>query len=82
MSLIRNSVSGYGDNFRPTQPVLRRCIRTNIDYAPTASQLSTQPTTASNQVSSDKSSSNSSREKQSCSINRFATYKSVSKNKI
>ena len=82
MSVIRNSISGYGDNFRPTQPVLRRCIRTNIDFTLSTTSkesLSSKPLT-SGQTTNDVNSKKS-REK-TCSINRFTSYKSVSRNKI
>lgn len=70
MSLIRNSITGFGDNFRPIQPLLRRCVRTNIDHA--ARNASEKDST----LNASPSSANTKRGEKSCSINRFTSYKS------
>ena len=69
MSLIRNCVSGSGDNFRPIQPLQRRCVRTNIDYS-TAKGVTNEKDSTLNAVANGK------RGEKTCSINRFASYKS------
>ena len=71
MSLIRNCVTGFGDNFRPLQPLLRRCVRTNIDHLP--ANANHRGPSSLNGVSST---ANTKKGEKTCSINRFASYKS------
>ena len=40
LNQMRNTITGFGDNFRPVQPILRRCIRTNIDYGQNGIEVS------------------------------------------
>ena len=93
LNIIKNSINGYGDNFRPIQPIARRCIRTNIDFNPNLQAASSSSSTSSssfNKVSSLSSnavnsidgkfeSEHSNRNGRACSINRFATYKSLAR---
>lgn len=61
LNQMRNTIAGFGDNFRPIQPTLTRCIRTNIDYGNAGSGDGTK----------------GSKEYKSCSMNKIFTYKSI-----
>ena len=81
LNIIRNSINGYGDNFRPVQPIARRCIRTNIDFTASFSSSSSSSSTSSTSAADTKNSASESKLSggKVCSTSRFATYKSLAK---